>query len=343
MSLPLVSIIVPVYNARSYLSQCIESVIHQSYPHWELLLINDGSTDGSLQICRQYACTDSRVKVTDIPNGGVSNARNIGIENAEGEFLMFIDADDWIEPDTLVKCIEFQTNDRADIVLFNYVKIAGHSRTGNEYFYKYARGNPNPEQIKKRSVGLSGEELKHPTKTDALNTPWAKLYKKSVIGNIRYIERSKVGMEDVLFNIEVFQSAQSFSFIEDSFYNYRLDNPDSLTKTDTKHLGLKFENLFSHIENSSFYNASLDEYFNNRVSCSLINICLSLTNKNNRTDIYTDWKYLNSVLNSARYKNALKNFNFRYMPVHWKIFFFAAKYRLTTLLFLISYGIRIIK
>lgn len=94
---PVVSIIVPVYNAKKTLKRCINSIINQSYKDWELLLVDDGSTDDSSIICDEYAQQDRRIRVFHKQNGGVSSARNVGLDNAIGEWVTFIDSDDWIE------------------------------------------------------------------------------------------------------------------------------------------------------------------------------------------------------------------------------------------------------
>ena len=95
------SIIIPVYNAERYLHQCIESVIAQTFKDWEMILVNDGSKDGSLAICQEYTSKDSRIRVIDKPNGGPSSARNRGLDEAQGEYVYFMDADDWIEKNYL--------------------------------------------------------------------------------------------------------------------------------------------------------------------------------------------------------------------------------------------------
>ena len=102
-----IDIVVPVYNTMHRLDKCIESILRQTYRKIRLILVDDGSTDGSADACERYAEIDSRVMVFHIPNGGVSNARNIGIENANGQYLMFIDSDDTVEPDLVEKlCLE---------------------------------------------------------------------------------------------------------------------------------------------------------------------------------------------------------------------------------------------
>ena len=105
MNSPLISIIIPVYNAEKYLRQCLDSVLAQTYTNWECLLVDDGSKDSSGTICDEYASKDSRFKVFHKENGGVSSARNVGIDNMTGEFVSFIDADDLLYPSSLAELI----------------------------------------------------------------------------------------------------------------------------------------------------------------------------------------------------------------------------------------------
>ena len=116
MNTPKVSVIVPVYNACNHLSHCIDSILSQIDIDFELLLINDGSKDGSDKICNEYAMKDSRIRVFHKENGGVSSARNLGIENADGEWIIFIDSDDWISEDMLKDMYDKAISEDADLV-----------------------------------------------------------------------------------------------------------------------------------------------------------------------------------------------------------------------------------
>jgi glycosyltransferase involved in cell wall biosynthesis len=119
MPMPLISIIVPIYNGEKYLSKCLDSILAQRFEDFELLLINDGSQDSSLSICRKYAQADKRISIYDIPNGGVSAARNVGIDNATGEWVMFIDSDDWVEEGLLETGLPyFNEYDMIDIATY---------------------------------------------------------------------------------------------------------------------------------------------------------------------------------------------------------------------------------
>lgn len=122
MKNPLVSIIVPCYNVEQYLANCIESILYQSYPNWELILVDDGSSDRSGKICDEYTMKDSRIKIIHKKNGGVASARNVGIDTATGEYASFLDGDDFLHPDFLRDMIMLMQKKNADIVQCNFVR-----------------------------------------------------------------------------------------------------------------------------------------------------------------------------------------------------------------------------
>ena len=127
MNTPIISVIIPVYNAERYLASCIDSVLAQKGCDFEILLINDGSADHSLEICNDYASRDTRIRVFDKPNGGVSSARNLGLDNAVGEWITFLDSDDWFAPDTFKACLPHITNN--EIVRFGIKALFDGGRT----------------------------------------------------------------------------------------------------------------------------------------------------------------------------------------------------------------------
>ncbi len=116
--MPLVSIVIPVYNVELYLDECVQSVLQQTYRELQIILVDDGSTDSSGKICDRYARQDKRVKVIHKPNGGLSSARNTGLDAADGEYIYFLDSDDYIEPDAIEQLIAVVLNEKADMVFF---------------------------------------------------------------------------------------------------------------------------------------------------------------------------------------------------------------------------------
>lgn len=120
MNTPKISVIVPVYNAERWLGRCIDSILAQTFTDFELLLVDDGSRDSSGAICDRYAAADPRVRVFHKPNGGASSARNEGLDNARGEWITFVDSDDWIETDTIELLINKAEQEKADIVFCDF-------------------------------------------------------------------------------------------------------------------------------------------------------------------------------------------------------------------------------
>lgn len=229
---PKISIIIPVYNAEKYLRECLDSVLAQTFQDFEVLLINDGSTDNSGQICDEYAEKDKRIKVFHKENGGVSAARNLGIENAKGEWITFVDSDDFIGENflwDLHACLDANS----DFVITNCSLIY---ESGNvRYWTPYSRGN-----------FLIKDFLLLPHST-IIRVPFSKLFKKDIIekNQLKFDTNLDLG-EDTKF---VFQYCKIINFVTSSSqkkYFYRqLDN--GLSK---KKLNYSYElNLASEIKN----------------------------------------------------------------------------------------------
>ena len=149
-----ISVVVPVYNVEPYLCRCIDSILHQTFSNFEVLLIDDGSTDRSGEICDQYTAVDQRVRVCHKSNGGLSDARNVGISMARGDYILFVDSDDYLEPDAL-EDLSGGIGERADIVLGGYKKVMGDqymtfSRSGTEYNRVYSAN----EYLKKANLDV---------------------------------------------------------------------------------------------------------------------------------------------------------------------------------------------
>lgn len=212
----LVSIIVPVYNAEKHLRRCVESILQQTYTNFELLLIDDGSTDSSGQICDEYAVSDSRVRVFHKPNGGVSSARNYGLLRNRGGYLTFVDSDDWID-----KCHIQNFMDNAD---------------GYDWVMQGLKNVDDLGQIVKdvrleNTVCAVEKDKVDRTLVDVPAFGWVsnKLFKASIVNQnaLRFITTSSIN-EDRVFNLEYSVYVNSFLMLPTATYNY-VANPNSLT------------------------------------------------------------------------------------------------------------------
>lgn len=326
-STPLVSIIVPVYNVSEFLPQCMDSLIRQSYHNIEIIAVNDGSTDNSLEILNRYAQKFPQIKIISQANAGLSAARNTGIDASKGEYLCFVDSDDWMDTDTCQKAIEAVQKNNVDIVCWNYVKeyrsksIPVRCIKTNELY-----NENNIKNLYRRIVGPIKEELAFPQYLDSLSTAWGKLYRSELIkkSSISFVSTTEIGTEDLLFNIEVFNHIQRAYLMEDCLNHYRKYNSASLTATYKPNLIVQWTNLQNRILNIIGQDEELKQAYFNRIALSIIGIGLnectskeSLKSKKERIKIYLSSKYPSQ---------ALKQLNLRYFPVHWKVFFGSAKY-----------------
>lgn len=215
----LISIIVPIFNSERYLDKCILSILAQTYTYWELLLIDDGSTDSSGAICDTYAAQDDRIRVFHKPNGGVSSARNLGLDNAKGEWVTFVDSDDWIMPMYLTHMYEHIAN--VDLIVSSVTSYNnnGHMiRLYNSYI---------PAFLNSTDTHLLFEKYDLHSRT----SPWSKLYKLSVINNVnlRFDEAMHHG-EDLIFLYRYLLECNNFYITGDCDYCYLYDREGSLTK-----------------------------------------------------------------------------------------------------------------
>lgn len=203
-----ISVVIPAYNAENTIERCVKSVLNQSYENLEVIVVNDGSSDSTETICEKMASCDSRLKVITIKNGGVSHARNIGIDNANGDFITFVDSDDYIDKEMYKNLMDlFDTN--VDIVHCSYKNV---DESGN---ILSVVGSKN-KQIKMNHD--EGMECLLAGKYFAGGL-WNKIYRAKLFSNVRLKENIKFN-EDVLANYYLFDNANNTVYSDEPFYNY---------------------------------------------------------------------------------------------------------------------------
>lgn len=217
--LPLVSVIMPVYNAEETVESSIHSVLNQSYEQLELILVNDGSTDDSDKICKKLAEKDDRIRYWKQKNSGPSSARNKALELAKGDYITFLDSDD----NFLETAIETMVSYEADLVIANYKNVTqNHSETNKKEKVSSLAGTYSKEQLLAH-YGLLFQ-------TNLVHYLWHKLYKADLLKQIRFDETIKIG-EDLLFNIAYLSQINDVEIINDIVVDHTKDNYSSLTKS----------------------------------------------------------------------------------------------------------------
>lgn len=219
----MLSIIVPVYNVSRYLTECIGSILNQEFQDFELILVDDGSVDGSSKICDEYAGKDNRISVIHQKNEGVSSARNTGIENATGKYIAFVDADDTIEPNMYSTMVTKAEQSDLDYVLCDLK-------------FLYREVTQNTSYSLPDNVLMNRDSVIHIllysiySNENIINSPCNKLYRLDLIRNnqIRFLNRRRA--EDWLFNIWYLENAQSALYINEPLYNYVRNNESVMSR-----------------------------------------------------------------------------------------------------------------
>ena len=297
----MISIIVPVYNRISSLEKCIDSIQNQTWTDWELLLIDDGSTDGSEQLCDIFSSKDARIRVFHKPNSGVSSARNIGLDHAKGEYVMFCDSDDWVEPEWCEQ-----------------LYLAAKENPGFQPICNYYRNTADCEiinpagQCEDLGKSIAKADFFSLNRYELLGIPWNKIYLRSLLedNHIRFQEELSLG-EDLIFNLDYLHcQTGGFFFINKPLYHYSMGSMDSLSSKYYHDLSGIYRRVYMRIqdelcsipgayekwklayERSYFF--ALDRVFRNTWS------------KKNSATVYRKWKYNQTVFHSEVFQNCRK-------------------------------------
>ncbi|WP_309088629.1 glycosyltransferase [Domibacillus sp.] len=346
---PKVSIIVPVYNMERYLKRCLNSLLNQTFSDIEIIAVNDGSTDGTENILNEYLQRDNRIKVITQKNGGVSSARNEGIKAAQGEFIGFVDPDDWVNEKMYETMYTEAAAGKTDIVMCSYVREFGsHSKEKNFEVDTFRYEGNEVHKMMRRLVGPLGDETANPELLDAWGTVWSKLYRVDLIqeNDLQFVDLKEIGTnEDTLFNIQAFYYASSFHFLNKPFYHYWRGNAHSITTGYKANLLEQWFTLYKQIEEFLENNNMEDEHFtalNNRICLNVLGLGLNTMSADTLSE-RMKIKSIKAFLEHERIKQSFYTFELTHFPINWKVFFLFAKVHSATGLYCMLAVIEILR
>ena len=213
---PVISVIVSIYNVQNYVEKSVQSIQKQTYKNLEIILVDDGSTDNSGKICDEFAKKDTRIKVIHKANGGLSSARNEGIKIATGEYIAFVDGDDWIDETMYEDMLGAILSSKADLAICNYKEVSKNSIRDNS--------------TDKITVFEGREVLKVFIEEDVTyqiqNAAWNKLYKRNLMGDLRFPEGKL--FEDIVYTTKLLAKSKRSVYLDKAYYNYIFDRSDSI-------------------------------------------------------------------------------------------------------------------
>lgn len=317
----MISVIVPVYNVESYIYKSIKSICDQTYKNIEIILVDDGSTDKSYQICEQLRSEDERIKLITQANQGVSKARNVGINNSNGKYIYFMDADDYIEKDMLENMYNIYQKNKTDIVICGYYfetqkkyKVDRYEVKYKEVYYK------DREELMNDFVKLWDSSLMY--------NIWNKLYKRDLIfENGLIFPEYKMG-EDLEFNNKYVELCKSAYVLDKCYYHYIREREESAT---TKYIKNWFdirreesERLRKYFCDLNIYNDEGKEYLSRRYIERVIGCIENEFNISNNSSISQRSKEIKKILNAKETREAIilakpKSISMKFMLIPIKL------------------------
>ena len=309
MNSDLITVIVPVYNTEKYLISCVNSILSQSYQNMEIILVEDGATDGSPLLCDELASRNDKVRVIHKTNGGLSSARNAGLDDAKGEYVCFIDSDDYVTKDYISTLYELITVHNTDLAKIDYAEV-----TSDEYFEKSV--NSHPKLYRNGEVEKAYLELK-------VDSACVFMYRRELIGSTRFI----VGKtsEDIPFNFEIFRKAKSFVYLPVKKYCYYY-NQGSISNGPLKKHMMNY--LYFREEIYQYYLKQNDSYLVNDAEVLYARAAMGLLSRmalfgiSDDLDEKTQHKQLRKIL--LDHKKSF--FSSRMIPISRKLLGFAGLY-----------------
>lgn len=335
----IISVIVPVYNTEQFLPRCIQSILGQSYADMEIILIDDGSKDTSGLICDHFSDIDRRIRVIHTENKGVSAARNTGIDSAVGDYITFVDSDDWIDPDMYERMMQIAIEKDCDVVLCDCIKEDNERK--RIYSHEIRSGYYNDAQLKKEYYPhlLMMENIEYP----ATISNWLMLYRVKQsnqacpAASVRYLEGIRYS-EDLLFGAEIMLHAKSFYYMKDcAFYHYRL-HENSATQRFIVDKWDDYMRLYAAIRERI---VSMDYDFRSQMYKALLFFIYNAAGEIIRSRMLSTkkkTKLINRILTTEEVKRMFKEINILDLPIHWKQKVITAlyKYKLTSLIALLD-------
>lgn len=302
----LLTVIVPVYNVEKYLRQCLDSVVNQTFKDLEIILINDGSTDSSLDICKEYCDKDDRVVVIDQENAGLAAARQTGLDNAKGEYIAFVDSDDYLELDMYDKMLAAARSTSAEIVFCNVYR--NEDKKEEAYFPSGFYDRKGIEEVIFPRLLASFDQDGRENTIRWCN--WLRIYKKSLIDSngIRFDKRFRRS-QDLPFTFECTIYAKGYYYMGEEYLYHNRMNYESLSKGYTKNMWGLIKPLIQYLQTvvDKYTDYDFHEQMNKRAALFAFECCENENKPNNTRKYRERISTIKSIMRDTDAKRWVKN------------------------------------
>lgn len=331
----LLSVIVPVYNVELYLRQCLESVLKQSFKEMEIILVNDGSTDHSYEICQEFKAKDSRVILIDQKNAGLAAARQAGLDIAKGEYIAFVDSDDWLEPDMYQKMYAAAKETGAEIVFCNVYR--NEDKKENAYFPSGYYDRSTMEKVIFPRLLAGFDENGGENTIRWCN--WLRLYKKSLIDShrIRFDPRFRRS-QDLPFTFECTIHANSYYYMGDEYLYHNRMNYESLSKGYTQNMWGLIKPLIEYLQDivSQYPNYDFQKQMNRRAALFVFECCENENKPNNKRTMKQRKETIRTIMADSDARQWVNGMDLRNMRRINKLYACCFRFRLAGVFYRIA-------
>lgn len=341
--MPKVSVIVPVYNVEKYIHKCVDSLVNQTLKDIEIILVDDGSPDNCGKICDEYAKKDTRIKVIHKKNAGVSAARNDGIDNSKSDYVMFVDSDDWCNPNMCEIAYNTVMDTKADISIFtNYYSYSNYEEVPTTVPKKLLLENYDNIEKLQLTVLHRGyiKLIDQNANYGGITAPWGKIFSLKLIreNEIKFNLNVNGLFDDGLFVMETLERAKLVSFDNIPVYHYRiLDN--SIVRSFNKNKLNTYNNIYLEIKKFiSKYDKKdlfLEAYYARVILYFIVSLQTYFFNKYNKENLIKKLKELKITMNSTVYKEAIKNVSLKYLAKSQRMYVRFARTGVASLIWLL--------
>ena len=334
--MPKVSVIIPIYNVEKYLDYCVQSAINQTLQDIEIILVDDESPDNCPQMCDDYARKDARIKVVHKKNGGLGFARNSGLEGATGEYVTFLDSDDYIDPNCYELAYEYIRKNEVDSLYFKCDRITDNDEMINKARYSELLNvkNIKGEDVKNFSYDMIANKPHSIKDRDVDVSSCFVLYNHSVIkkNGLRFHSERELVSEDLVFNLDYLECVDSIAICDNQFYHYRI-NLSSLTRSHKSDFIDRFYKQYEYmIERYHGNNEALIRVKRNFIGYVRNRIKLIVKSGMSYKDKMRNISYF---LNKPYWKDIYNNYPVKHMPLKHRVPFFMIRYNMQHTLFLL--------
>lgn len=330
----LVTVVLPIYNVEKYLDRCMESVTNQTYKNLEIIMVDDGATDSCPQKCDEWASKDERVKVIHKKNAGLGMARNTGIENATGDYIVFFDSDDYIANDAIEKAVKSVEKYDSELVIFGFSFVDVSGRVFKSVIPQCKKKSFTGEEIVSvvlpdlLAQGEFGEDIKN-----LWVSAWVNMYSMNLINRIgwRFVSEREIISEDVYSLLDLYSKVETISIVEEALYYY-CENAASLTRTYRsdrfEKINIFYDKCYQLICEKKYGDKVLQKlsypYFANVIGA------LKLIMESDKK-IKDKYLLVNNIVNNDKFQSIIKKLDLSHEKIKRKILIKAVKNKMTVL------------